>query len=69
MLSIYIDNKYPIPLYTIHDTIEPYYSGAHKVNEGELNKTSNERRWVFTTTIQAITRSDEDYMLANLLIS
>ena len=26
-------------------------------------------RWVFTTTIQAITRSDEDYMLANRLIS
>ena len=25
--------------------------------------------WVFKTTIQAITRSDEDYMLTNLLIS
>ena len=25
--------------------------------------------WVFTTTIQAITRSEEDYMLTNLLIS
>ena len=44
-------------------TFDNHHSGSFAIAERV------EGRWVFTTTIQAITRSDEDYMLTNRLIS